>query len=150
LVVCGFLGALLLALCKRRADLDFLGDKAAQHRPVFQYYSLSLLDQVISITAGMTIVSYALYTIETEPGGGLLIWTVPLVTFLIFRYIYLLQAQSQIARNPERLFLDIQLLLGGIILIIFFVIRLYLGDIFDSFDIFNPEESFEFLSRFIN
>ena len=62
--------------------------------------------------------------------------------------MYLLQAQSQIARNPERLFLDIQLLLGGIILIIFFVIRLYLGDIFDSFDIFNPEENFDFLFYF--
>ncbi len=144
LVLCGFLAALLLALCKRRADLAFLGDNAAQHRPVFQFYSLSLLDQAISISAGMTIISYALYSIEREPGGGLLILSVPLFTFLIFRYIYLLQAQSQIARNPERLFMDYQLLLGGIALIIFFIIRIYLGDMFEPFDIFNPEESFDF------
>ena len=64
LLVCTMLLALFLGLAKRRHELELLGDEAAGHRRAFAEYSPRLLDQLISIVAAATVVSYALYTVE--------------------------------------------------------------------------------------
>ena len=64
LLVCTMLLALFLGLAKRRHELGLLGDEAASHRRALAEYSPRLLDQMISIVAAATVVSYAFYTVE--------------------------------------------------------------------------------------
>lgn len=62
LLLCSFALALFVALTKRRADL--VKGMGKDHRPALQGYNESFLDQAIGIAAGMTILSYALYSME--------------------------------------------------------------------------------------
>ncbi len=133
LIILGFLGALFLALCKRKADLDFLGEKAPLHKPVFRYYTNELLQQAITITASTLILAYSFYSFfsKTTIGHTYLVITIPLVTFTIFRYLYLLSQGSKVARSPERLFLDKQLLISGLVIFLFFIATIY-TNVFDQ------------------
>src|SRR4029453_665753 len=58
------LGALFLALSKRRHELVLLADGATRHRRLLEEYSPSLLDQMISVVTASTIVAYAFYTMS--------------------------------------------------------------------------------------
>ncbi len=133
LIVLSFLGALFLSLCKRKADLDYLKDKAAAHKPVFNYYTSELLQQIITIVAAAIIFSFTLYSFfsQTTSQHAYLVLTVPLITFIIFRYLFLLSSGNKVARSPELLFLDKQLLVGGALLFLIFLGALY-TDIFDQ------------------
>ena len=64
LLVCSVLLALFLGLSKRRHELVLLGELAAGHRRSLAQYSPQLLDQLVSIVAAATLVSYAFYTVE--------------------------------------------------------------------------------------
>lgn len=136
LIIIGYLFALFLALCKRKGDLLFLGaEKAAEHKPVFEAYSTEILDQAISIVASSMIFSYAIYTfididLENETlalssRAGIMIATIPLVTFAVFRYLYLLNTEGKIARKTEMIFFDRQLLLAGLIVILLLIVATY-------------------------
>ncbi len=127
LIVLSFLGALFLSLCKRKADLDILGAHAAQHKKVFQYYTADLLNQIITIVAATIIFSFSLYSFvsQTTSQHAYLVLTIPLITFIIFRYLYLLSSGSKVGRSPELLFLDKQLLISGLLLLLFFLGAIY-------------------------
>ncbi|MFI5308339.1 MAG: UbiA prenyltransferase family protein [Polyangiales bacterium] len=62
LLLCSYALALFLALAKRRADL--VKGTGTEHRPALQGYNEGFLDQAIGISAGMTIIGYALYSME--------------------------------------------------------------------------------------
>ena len=62
MLLCSYALALFIALAKRRADL--VKGMGADHRPALQGYNESFLDQAIGIAAGMTIIGYALYSME--------------------------------------------------------------------------------------
>ncbi|MBN1654457.1 MAG: UbiA prenyltransferase family protein [Deltaproteobacteria bacterium] len=62
LLLCSYTLALFVALAKRRADVIKGLDGA--HRPSLLGYNQSFLDQAMGITASMTIIAYALYSIE--------------------------------------------------------------------------------------
>ena len=98
LLVCTMLLALFLGLAKRRHELELLGDEAAGHRRAFAEYSPRLLDQLISIVAAATVVSYALYTVEPVTvekfGTDLLTLTVPFPVYGVFRYLYLIHRRD--------------------------------------------------------
>lgn len=103
LVLCGTFLALFLALAKRRHELMLMSDEAQAQRRVLADYSPGFLDQMINVVTASTMISYALYTTDPQTaarlGTGRLIWTLPLVLFGIFRFLYLLyQRPSQ--RNP--------------------------------------------------
>src|SRR6188768_4255925 len=93
LLLLTLLGALFLALSKRRAELVMLADGAVQHRAILAEYSPYLLDQMISVVTASTLLAYALYTIDVETvakfGTDRLVWTVPFPLYGIFRYLYL-------------------------------------------------------------
>ena len=97
LLVCTFFGALFLGLGKRRRELA--GESAARARAVLEHYSPELLDSLLVVSAAASLMSYALYTIwpatvakfHTEA----LIFTVPLVAYGIFRYLYLVRVSEQ-------------------------------------------------------
>ncbi len=114
LLVCTILLALFLGLSKRRHEVTLLGDAAASHRQALAHYSSGLLDQLITIVAGATLVSYALYTAEPATverfGTDRLTWTFPFPIYGIFRYLYLVHHHDGGGSPTEMLLRDRPLL----------------------------------------
>ncbi len=108
LYLCTLLLALFLALEKRRAELALLGDDAPGHRGILASYSLPLLDQLVAVAAGSTLLAYALYTVAPETvarfGSDGLKYTVPFVLFGLFRYLYLVHHRGE-GGEPSRVLL---------------------------------------------
>ena len=102
------LGALFLALSKRRAELVTLADDATGHRRSLAEYSPYLLDQMIGVVTASTLLAYAFYTIRPETvakfGTDRLLWTVPFPLYGIFRYLYLVH-QREGGGNPSEMLL---------------------------------------------
>ena len=105
LVFITFVLALFLVLARRRHELIALGDGATAHRSALEQYSVRLLDQMISIVAGSTLVGYMIYTaspeVEAKLGTPHLYLTVPFVAFGILRYLYLIDERNE-GGDPSR------------------------------------------------
>jgi 4-hydroxybenzoate polyprenyltransferase len=105
LVFITFVLALFLVLARRRHELIALGDDAIAHRSALSSYSVRLVDQMISIVAGATLVSYMIYTasgeVEAKLGTHYLYLTVPFVAFGILRYLYLIDERNE-GGDPAR------------------------------------------------
>lgn len=103
LFLCTIFLALFLAFSKRRHEITLLAGKAAGQRPVLDHYSPAFLDQMINVVTASSVVSYALYAVAPETvakyGTQDLVWTIPLVLYGIFRYLYLMY-QRPGERNP--------------------------------------------------
>jgi 4-hydroxybenzoate polyprenyltransferase len=99
LVFITFTLALFLVLARRRHELIALGDAAIAHRSALSDYSVRLVDQMISILAGATLVSYMIYAasaeVEAKLGTHHLYLTVPFVAFGILRYLYLIDERNE-------------------------------------------------------
>jgi 4-hydroxybenzoate polyprenyltransferase len=108
------LGALFLALSKRRHELVLLADDATSHRPILQEYSPYLLDQMISVVTASTLVAYAFYTINPETVEKFhtnhLGFTLPFLLYGIFRYLYLVHQKEGGGSPAETLLNDRPLL----------------------------------------
>ena len=102
------LGALFLALSKRRAELVTLANDAHGHRRILAEYSPYLLDQMVSVVTASTLLAYAFYTIDPGTvekfGTDRLLWTVPFPLYGIFRYLYLVH-QREAGGNPSEVLL---------------------------------------------
>lgn len=130
LLVCTLFLALFLALGKRRHELGLLEDDAAGHRASLGEYSLRFLDQLMSIVTAATLIAYAIYTIA--PGtlskfhSPSLVFTIPFVTYGVFRYLFLVQQRDE-GGNPSRaLYRDLPLfltILGWLALVLGIIYR---------------------------
>lgn len=100
------LGAMLLALSKRRAELANAGDHAARQRRLLEEYSLPLLDMLIGIASATAVIAYSLYTFSLDASGGnvpsnsSMMLTIPFVGYGIMRYLYLLYIKGD-GEAPE-------------------------------------------------
>jgi 4-hydroxybenzoate polyprenyltransferase len=98
LLLLTLLGALFLALSKRRAEIVALSGGAESHRKSLGEYSLYLLDQMIGVVTASTLLAYAFYTISPDTVEKFhtdkLILTVPFPLYGIFRYLYLLHQRE--------------------------------------------------------
>lgn len=128
LLICTFLMALFLALCKRRHEkrrMDNGEDAAA--RPSLQATNERLLDQLIAVTAGAVIVAYAVYTQWPETVAKFqttrLSLTIPFVVFGIFRYLHLVYNREK-GDQPESILLTDLPLIASVIIFGFAVIAL--------------------------
>jgi len=114
LLLCTFLLALFLALCKRRHEKALAPDHDPRHRPSLVKYDRYLLDQLIAVTAGATIVCYAIYTLWPETvakfGTTGLGCTIPFVVFGLFRYMDLVFRHDKGGRPEKILLTDLPLL----------------------------------------
>jgi 4-hydroxybenzoate polyprenyltransferase len=103
LFLCTIFLALFLAFSKRRHEITLLAGEAAGQRRVLDHYSPAFLDQMINVVTASSVVSYALYAVAPETvskyGTQDLVWTIPLVLYGIFRYLYLMY-QRPGERNP--------------------------------------------------
>lgn len=98
IIICSALLALFLGFSKRRHELVILEENGNVHRKVLVHYSPYYLDQMISVVAASTVMSYILYTISAETvqrfGSTKLLLTVPFVFYGIFRYYYLVHKKG--------------------------------------------------------
>ncbi len=119
LLLLTLLGALFLALSKRRAELVTLADDAHGHRRILAEYSPYLLDQMIGVVTASTLLAYAFYTISPETiqkfGTDHLLYTVPFPLYGIFRYLYLIHRREG-GGNPSELLLTDRPLLACVVL----------------------------------
>jgi len=119
LILCTICISLFLGFSKRRQELILIGSNSQNHRNVLADYSLTFLDQMISIATACTVMSYALYTISNDTidrfGTRNLVFTIPFVIYGIYRYMYLIH-QKQMGGNPSNIVLtDFPLLLNGLL-----------------------------------
>ena len=99
LLVLTLLFALFLALAKRRHEITSLGDGASSHRAILAEYSPYLIDQMTSVVTASVVTAYTFYTLSPETvlkfGTAKLSWTLPLVLYGIFRYLYLVHQKDR-------------------------------------------------------
>ena len=117
LYICSGLGALFIALSKRRSELERAGDSASDQREILRHYTVQMLDQLIGVVATSALISYSLYTFSADalPEDHSMMLTIPLVAYGLFRYIYLVHSQGA-GESPERMFLTDLPLLASIVL----------------------------------
>jgi 4-hydroxybenzoate polyprenyltransferase len=115
LLAATMLGALLIALGKRRAELSLLGANAESHRSNLGDYTIGLVDQLILIVSSAVVMTYALYTFSAPnlPADHSMMLTVPVVLYGLFRYL-LLTREGTRAGAPEDLFLGDRPLLAAV------------------------------------
>jgi 4-hydroxybenzoate polyprenyltransferase len=107
------LGALFLAITKRRAEGDLLQDDATNHRATLEHYTPELLNQMTSMVTASTVIAYALYTFTAEnlPTNHTMMITIPFVAYGVFRYLYLSLTRNEGGSPEEVLLKDKPLLL---------------------------------------
>ncbi len=95
LIVCTFCLCLFLGFGKRRSELAEYGQQASNFRRVHELYSKTMLDQMLSITSGITVVAFLMYTLHPRTiswiGNNYLLYTTPLVLYGIFRFLLLIE-----------------------------------------------------------
>jgi 4-hydroxybenzoate polyprenyltransferase len=107
------LGALFLAITKRRAELQLLQDGAVNHRSTLALYTPQLIDQMTAMVTASTIIAYALYTFTAEnlPSNHMMMLTIPFVGYGVFRYLYLSLTRNEGGSPEDVLLKDVPLLL---------------------------------------
>jgi len=120
------LGALYIGFGKRRSELAVLAEGANSTRRVLDGYTLPLLDQLITIVSGTTIIAYSLYTFSAPnlPDNHIMMLTIPFVLYGIFRYLYLIQVKHSGGAPEDVLFSDrplqVTILLWGMAVLLIF------------------------------
>jgi hypothetical protein len=129
LYMCTTLLALFIGFGKRRAEMVLLADNANSHRRVLDGYTIPLLDQILVIVSGMTIIAYSLYTFSAEnlPDNNSMMLTIPFVLYGIFRYLYLVNVENAGGAPEELVLTDKPLMATFVFWGVSAVAILYLG-----------------------
>ena len=93
LVACMFTLCLFMGFGKRRCELVMISnlEEAKQHRRTLIHYTPDLLNHLITVSAGIAVVTFLLYTMDST---GIpapfhkehLFYTLPVVVYGVFRY----------------------------------------------------------------
>lgn len=95
LVICMFTLCLFMGFCKRFSEVVTIGDMTAakNHRPTLISYTSELLTHLITLTAGIAIISFLLYGLSDSTianfGTNYFVYTLPVVIYAIFRFAML-------------------------------------------------------------
>jgi 4-hydroxybenzoate polyprenyltransferase len=128
LIICTLFISLFLAIAKRRSELNNV--KRGASRKVLDDYSPELIRLIMTVTVAGSIMSYTLYTVSDHArayfGTSNFIYTVPIVMYGIFRYLYL-DEQMQTAENPVAVILrDPSLIITGLVFGLASILIIYL------------------------
>jgi len=126
LLLCTLFLSLFLALGKRRHELYLLKLDAPDHRPALDHYSFGFIDQMVSIVTSATVLSYSLYTF-LAPTNRLIMLTIPLVLYGLFRYLYVVYRANGGGAPEDVLMSDRPLQVTVLLWIVACILILYLG-----------------------
>lgn len=124
LILCVFFVSLIMVIGKRIGEMSQINK-----REVLNYYTNDFLKQLLSISAGLTIVSYGLYSIlgfHLGVHSSLVVYSIFFVVLGVFRYLYLIFSSVQV-EYPDKLIFQDKVVLGSIVswvLFMFYVIYL--------------------------
>jgi 4-hydroxybenzoate polyprenyltransferase len=94
LILCTGMLAAFLGFTKRRQEAVSELHEGTSSRPVLEHYSLPFLDQMVSLVTTGTVISYAIYTVNSPQIGSRMMLTIPPMIYGIFRYLYLIYDRS--------------------------------------------------------
>jgi 4-hydroxybenzoate polyprenyltransferase len=94
LILCTGMLAAFLGFTKRRQEAVSELHQGTSSRPVLEHYSLPFLDQMVSLVTTGTVISYAIYTVNSPQIGSQMMLTIPPAVYGIFRYLYLIYDRS--------------------------------------------------------
>ena len=83
-----------------------VNDSPESHRKVLSGYSITFIDQLITIVSATTIIAYSLYTFSAPnlSENHSMMLTIPFVLYGIFRYLYLINKHNA-GGEPEEILL---------------------------------------------
>jgi 4-hydroxybenzoate polyprenyltransferase len=81
-----FFLSLLITVAKRKTEIMVIGKKSMHHRASLEHYPVSYLDHLLWTAGGVSVVTYALYTVEK---GQFLVFSLIPATYGITRFIML-------------------------------------------------------------
>ena len=118
--------SLFLGFCKRYGEVS---SKQQRTRLNLREYTPQLLDVYVGITATLTIMSYALYTLEGRTissfSSNRLVYSIFFVVYGILRYVYMLHVKKNVDDPTENLYRD-KTLMATCILFVLYWVALYL------------------------
>ncbi len=103
-LLCTSLGALFLALEKRRHELSTLKDNAEAHRKGLTIYTPELVDRLEAVILPGLLTCYVLYSFQSIHGQWMML-TVPFVLYGIMRYQLLSSLPESWCGSPEQVIL---------------------------------------------
>lgn len=124
--------SLFLGISKRRAELSGPNqENLEKQRKVLSDYDVVFVDQLNTVAATGTILSYALYTVSEKAIASFhsdkLIYTTPFVIYGIFRYLYLLH-QKNLGESPTQIVTkDIPIIINSLLWLIVCAFIIYKG-----------------------
>ena len=121
-LLCVMFLSLFLALGKRRHELAALeNNEITQGRKVLQFYSIELIDQLMTIATTALLICYALFAVDVSiKNHENMAYTVPLVLYGMFYYLYFVRVKHGGGTPDETLYKEKPVL---------FVVLLYFGSI---------------------
>ncbi len=90
LLLCTGMVAMFLGFTKRRQEATSELHAGTATRPVLEHYSIPFLDQAVAMVTAATVMSYAIYAVNSPLIGSKMLGTLPAVVYGIFRYLYLI------------------------------------------------------------
>jgi 4-hydroxybenzoate polyprenyltransferase len=98
IILCTGILSLMIAVGKRRSDLQQQFNNQSKTRASLKGYNLEFLDQINAMLASITIMSYLLFSASESAStsiGTEVMWTSPFVIFSILRYLQLISVNNQ-------------------------------------------------------
>ena len=114
LLLCTGMLALFLGVTKRRQEAVSELHQGSSSRPVLEHYSLPFLDQMVSLVTTGTVISYAIYAVNSPIVGNKMMWTIPPVLYCIFRYLYLIYDRAD-DRSTAAIIAEDRPLIAGVV-----------------------------------
>ncbi len=125
LILCTGMIAMFLGFTKRRQEAVSELHQGTSTRPVLEHYSLPFLDQMVSLVTTGTVISYAIYTVNSPLIGSQMMLTIPPVLYGIFRYLYLIYDRSDDRSTSAIVADDKGMIAGGASFVLIAFLLLY-------------------------
>jgi 4-hydroxybenzoate polyprenyltransferase len=125
LLLCTGMLALFLGVTKRRQEAVSELHQGTSSRPVLEHYSLPFLDQMVSLVTTGTVISYAIYTVNSPLIGSRMMLTIPPMLYCIFRYLYLIYDRADDRSTAAIVAEDKGMILGGASFVLVAFLLLY-------------------------
>lgn len=126
-VLCVFFLAIFLGFAKRRSELATAAadsSTASDMRPVLAQYSPVYLDLLLAMSAAMTMMCYAVFTVVSHKNPTLVVTIVP-VAYCVLRYLMQVTIHGRGHSPEDILFSDKRLWLGVLVWVVLCVLILY-------------------------
>jgi 4-hydroxybenzoate polyprenyltransferase len=125
LLLCTGMLALFLGFTKRRQEAVSELHEGTSSRPVLEHYSLPFLDQMVALVTTGTVISYSIYAVDSPIIGNKMMWTIPPVVYVIFRYLYLIYDRADDRSIAAMVSKDKGMVAGGAAWVIVAFVLLY-------------------------